>query len=408
MTLGIESIFFNYAVFSILVIYMIAMVPITRRSFEIKDDYKWNNLALILIILAISIFLIIPYNGNYIIYYPWTFFFVFFTGFWLLVLLIGSRFQNKNQKERSKKDNEYKRNLYHGMSYIYLIAFLFAPLFNLLVISVPPSLMGTEEYIQNSYNLMFVIDPIIGMLSFMVFIFIASFILQIDAELIRLNWPEANYPLKKVICDTCRENEKNIFAAHTLFIASCCLSVILLVFFAPSPSIALYAIYAAISISILADLFAALVGKKLGKHKWGFFPDKSIEGTLAGFIVGFIVGTLFIGVIGGLLGAIVFVITDIIIPKKYSIYDNILNPILISVIFALLMQIPNIIQPIISIQLIGVDIISEPSVNYIPISGFWGSFQCMLFFIILSVTVGLLLTLKYRKKQLKYLFSGKK
>ncbi|MHA1293223.1 MAG: hypothetical protein ACTSQJ_11215, partial [Promethearchaeota archaeon] len=304
---------------------------------------------------------------------------------------------------------ELKRKVLHALASGYFIAFLFAYLLQLLVFSVYPSLfLKTDEYYISTYNLAFKIDPMISALSFLIFIFLGSFIIQINSELIRLNWPNANFPLKKTIATIKRESELRCFASHMHMIPSFCLGAILLIYFSHDYYITVYAIFGMIFISIFGDMSAALIGKKYGRHKWSFLEEKSIEGTLIGFIVSFSVGFLFLGFLGALIGSLIFIFTDIICPKITTISDNLLNPILISIAFVFLIQIPNVLHPILEIQLIGIGLISKPPLKYDIATGFWGTFLSVVLVIAIIILIGLCLALKYKKEEIKFLFTGKR
>ena len=413
MSYGFETIFFNYCVISILVVYVFAMLPIVRRSFKENAKNRWNDLISVLIIITLCIFLTIPFNENYLIPYPWSFFIVIFTGFWTLVTFIADFFikpsvDEETKEEISYKSKELKRMLLHGGVSVFIIAVLFAPLFSLLVYSVPPTLMITEEYIYNIIYLLFTIDPLLFMLQFFIFLMIGSFIIQVNLEIIRLNWPDKNFILKKTLMESKRKSELNSFVTHLHLIPSLCLGAILFLLFSPSIHIAAYGFIAMALIAIFGDMFAALIGTNFGKHKWSFLPDKSIEGTIAGFLAGFIFATLFIGVIGGLIGGLILVIIDIIFPKFTTITDNFLNPILIIVAFLFLFQIPNVVQPLLSIPLIGLNILTEPIYTYESTTAFIGSAYFLVLIMMIIVAIGLIIAFKYRKEEIIFLFTGRK
>jgi len=318
----------------------------------------------------------------------------------------GNREDSKN--EVSYKSRELKRMLLHGGVSIYIVAVLFAPLFCLLVYSVPPTMMTTEEYIYNIIYLLFTVDPLLFMMQFFIFLMVGSFVIQVNLELIRLNWPEKNFVLKKTLMESKRKSELNSFVTHLHLIPSLCLSAILFLLLAPTIFIAAHAFIAMALIAIFGDMFAALIGTNFGKHKWSFLPDKSIEGTVAGFLAGFISATLFFGVIAGLIGGLILIVIDVIFPKFSTITDNFLNPILITIAFLFLIQIPNIVQPIIIIPLIGQNILTEPIYNYQSTTEFIGSAYFLVLIIVIIIFLGLIIAFKYRKKDIIYLFTGKK
>ena len=125
--IGIESIFFNYSIVLSQIIILIAMVPITRRSFQEKYDYKWNNLAIMIVLSIISIFFMFPVNTSYIIPYPWSFYCYFWNGFWIFLLTIVNLLTRKKRTSLPDysdiKKREMKRKVLHGLSIIYAIGF---------------------------------------------------------------------------------------------------------------------------------------------------------------------------------------------------------------------------------------------------------------------------------------------
>ena len=54
------------------------------------------------------------------------------------------------------------------------------------------------------------------------------------------------------------------------------------------PNVPIQVFFIAVWISCVSDAFTSLVGKNLGKRKWGkktAFPEKTVEGTLAGMVI---------------------------------------------------------------------------------------------------------------------------
>ena len=82
-------------------------------------------------------------------------------------------------------------------------------------------------------------------------------------------------------------------------------------------------------------MFAALIGRRFGKHKWPIVKGKSFEGSIAGCVVGFISAMFFVGWFLALIGVLIFVFTDIAL-AKVEISDNASNPILMAIVFKLL------------------------------------------------------------------------
>ncbi len=411
MPIGIENIFFNYWMVSILILYILAMLPVVRRSFIENHSYKWNNVMLISFFIIIVILLAVPFQDNFLVPYPWNFFFVVFAGAWKVVVLIINFFNNKRENKKIEGPEppdykEYKRKTFHILAGCYLIGFGFAFLLNLLVYSIESPFILTNEFFQSVYFLTFIQDQHIIGISLLIFAFVGTFVVQLDAELLALNWPEVNFPFKKTIQDTNREVEENTFGAHLHMISGFAFSAILIYIFSPTPLIATYAVFATICISIFGDMFAALIGRRFGKHKWRFFNEKSIEGTVVGGIAGFVMGFIFIGWLGGLIGCIVIIATDIFLPKISKLSDNILNPLILSILFVFLMQFENLIQPIVSIGQIAKNVIEVPELNYKIAEGFWGTFPCVILLMGSTTIISLIIALKYKANQIKRLFTG--
>ncbi len=411
MSIGIESIFFNYSIVITQVIILFAMIPITRRSFQQDYEYKWNNLSILFILSIITVFFIFPVNNSFIISYPWSFYCFFWNGFWIFLLFIVNVITKKKKiiqpdyQDIEKK--EMKRKILHGLTIIYAIGFLFWPLLDLITYVIPPSLLASQEYITNINENLFLQDPYSISMVIMIFVFTESFFVQITIEILRINWPNANFLLRKTLIDTSIEKEEHSFATHIHFIPNICLGAILFYLFAPTPTIAANAFISVMCVAIFGDMMAAIVGIKLGKHKWRFFPEKSIEGTLAGIITTIFVVIPFLGPIAAIIGSIIFFLTDLVFPKIGYLTDNMLNPLLVSIAFVILIQIPGAVIPLVSVPLFGVGIVNEDLINHQPTSTFIGSFGWFFLISIIIIIIMLILLFKTKKEKLKFLFLGK-
>ena len=82
-------------------------------------------------------------------------------------------------------------------------------------------------------------------------------------------------------------------------------------------------ILASITMSLLGDAAAAIVGTSYGKIR--IYGDKTVEGCLAGFLVASISGLFFISPISALLTAVIIEIVDVL--NKWNINDNLLFPV---------------------------------------------------------------------------------
>ena len=143
-------------------------------------------------------------------------------------------------------------------------------------------------------------------------------------EMFRLFSPE-DFMIKKATL-LMREGEKhNVSAAIQLSIAS---SLTLLII--PDIGISM----GAITISVIGDAAASLLGRKFHKHTISINPAKSYEGTLGGMLFGFISGiiilifsiNIFSSLFLALIGALILGAIDIV---DIKVSDNLLNPIVV-------------------------------------------------------------------------------
>ncbi|TFF91014.1 MAG: hypothetical protein EU548_00115 [Promethearchaeota archaeon] len=413
-TLGMENIVFNSLLIVIVIAYILAMIPIVRRSFQNDYKNKYNDLLVLILSVLVGTFLAIPYNASFLIPYPWNFFLVVFTGAYLLVHLVVGYFPSKESKEAERVSDQFglkkegKRKLFHALAFGYYIAFLFGPLIMIGITYIESPFLITEEYYAMVYFLAYTMDPMWFGLSFLLFIYMGSFIVMMDAELVRLNWPNSNFPLKQTLKSVKREEEKNTLAAHPHMIMSWTFSAILFIYLAPDVRSAAFSIFGMITICIFGDMMAALAGRALGKHKWSFFKEKSIEGTAIGFFSGLWVGWLFLGGVLAFLGALIFILTDIVFPKFIKISDNSLNPLLITLVFLPLLQIPGILNPLLPIAFIGVEHFAPYRLNYTAPNSWYGTFPFVLLFFFIIIVIGLMIAYKFRKEQIFLLFTGKR
>ena len=163
-----------------------------------------------------------------------------------------------------------------------------------------------------------------------------AFLLLVIPELYRL-FSNDNYMFYKVE-KLLREKERIMPTASVSLSLACLIPIISITHLEISIS--------AITIAIIGDAFASIVGRKYGNHKIKFFPSKSYEGLVGGMIFGFLagLGVLLItidlsrSVLLALVGAIILGIMDL---PNLQISDNISNPIIIGIgmyIFALIIN----------------------------------------------------------------------
>jgi len=156
-----------------------------------------------------------------------------------------------------------------------------------------------------------------------------------DADIMRLRFNKYDFLFKRMFQITRRPTEINDISASVLLLLSLATAAIILTYGSANRIAGIYAQMAVICISVLSDMFAALIGRKWGKHKWPIVKGKSFEGSIAGFLIGFFTAALFIGWFLALIGALIFIFTDIAL-AKVKISDNVSNPILLAIVFKLL------------------------------------------------------------------------
>ncbi|MGQ4875148.1 MAG: hypothetical protein ACP6IY_13865 [Promethearchaeia archaeon] len=417
MEIGLENTFFNYFLVIILIFYAVAIASIVRRSFKNKSLYKWNDLSLLIVLILIIIFISIPFKGEFLVPYPWNFFLVFFCGAYIFFLFIVGLFPPKESKikkieEQSELKKEFKRKAIHLASVGYFIGVLFGPLIMIGVSYIESIFIITKEYYESVYYLAYEKDPADFAVSFFIFIMIGSFFVQINAELLRLNWPDANFPLKKTLATVRRGSELNNFAAHPHMTQTWCLCAILFYYYSGNAINTLYLLFGVAMVSIFGDLYAALIGRKFGKHKWKFINNKSIEGTLAGFIASLFIGWIFLGFYLALVAALIFVITDIVLPKIIKINDNLMTPLLSTLAIIFILYITGneilLLAPLFTISFIGIEFFPKRQLDYSLPTGFYGTFTYALLVIFCAILIGLIIAIKYRKKEIIFLFTGRK
>lgn len=133
--------------------------------------------------------------------------------------------------------------------------------------------------------------------------------------------------LERIIISVEREHEKHFpgKAALLFFLAT----IILLYFFGNFLQI----VYVSLLVQIFADTFAAIIGKKFGKHKIleKEHYTKTLEGTIACFIVALLILILFFSWEIALIGAIVATTIEFA-----PINDNLFIPLGLGVLLKLL------------------------------------------------------------------------
>ena len=235
---------------------------------------------------------------------------------------------------------EMKRKIIHLMTLLYLAVWVVQPLIFYGVVILYSGIENTAT-LENFMNAHYLFEDkdieliLYNGLITQFFMFLCIFWYNADAEIMRLRFNKYNFLFKRMVIVTRRETELNDITASILLLLGLATSAIILTYGSENLMKGIYAQMAVLCIAVLSDMFAALIGRKWGKHKWRFVKGKSIEGSLAGFLVGFISAMFFVGWFLALIGALIFVFTDIAL-AKVNISDNVSNPILLAITFKLL------------------------------------------------------------------------
>ncbi len=165
---------------------------------------------------------------------------------------------------------------------------------------------------------------------------LAVLLLLLPVEMLRLQFPQMEYPFKGTITSMLRERERGLFGAHYYIAATLPMAVLFLTDDSTSWDVTLFAVIAMLGVSVFADAASAIFGIRWGKHKWPHSKGKSLEGTAGGCAVAFLVALPFVGVPVALVSALVFFIVDVLAPVPFSVSDNILNPLALAAAYILM------------------------------------------------------------------------
>ena len=234
-----------------------------------------------------------------------------------------------------KQKIDYRRKFWHVFVFILVISFLL--LIRQYLVSQINGNLWVEHYQQLldgffNYtdgtrfidNIFIRKTPPMGQSTIIIFMY-GMVIFMFTIELTRL-YGSMFYLFQKKVQSIMLEKELNTFGSYTHFATGFLIAAWIL---PPFPFLA------AMCLGSFADPIASIIGMKFG-HKRYSWNGKSIEGTIAGMIMAFGTMIFFVGWIYALIGSIVFAISDIITPKPLEISDNILMPIMISLIFVFL------------------------------------------------------------------------
>ncbi|MFX0102576.1 MAG: diacylglycerol/polyprenol kinase family protein [Candidatus Hodarchaeota archaeon] len=311
---------------------VLVLVIIRNRK---MNPYAWTSSLFSLFFVIFSILTIIVVDLWPMFYEALLYNFTFLC---LIILFIRSRRRYKKFKKEKdnssilkdagdsddlSEKNEKLRKLFHLSGFLLVLAYYgVIPL-------VAPLLKFFHEFSDN-----YEASNKITLFTLMAATF---FVLAIDAQRI-LFGEEYGFRRMNFLL---REKEVRSPGAQTyLFVGATSGWVIAMLFEPVNGMIAIQIPLAAVVISTFADGMAAIVGKAKGKHKIKrpFNQVKSVEGCIAGFVTALGVSLPFLiwypnGWLLSIIAALVCLLIDYLSPP---IADNLLNPIIITVVLELL------------------------------------------------------------------------
>ena len=234
-----------------------------------------------------------------------------------------------------KQKIDYRRKFWHIFVFILVFSILF--LIRQYLVSQANGDLWVEHYQQllNGFfdytdgtrfidNIFIRKTPPMGQSIIVIFMY-GMVVFMFTIELTRLYGP-VFFLFQKKVQSIMRKKELNTFGSYTHFATGFLIAAWIL---PPLPFLA------AMCLGSFADPIASIIGMKFG-HKRYSWNGKSIEGTIAGMVMAFGTMIVLVGWIYALIGSVVFAIIDIITPKPLEVSDNILMPIIITLIFVLL------------------------------------------------------------------------
>jgi len=338
------------------------MVPIVHRNFIEKHPNRYSNFALLCVLGAIAILDILPFSvwGFYVVY-PISYWSVLFITVWAFMTLIGWKVMkpsselasnvaleqglDKVSKEKIDTHNfgfegEVRRKVLHLMALISLFAFAIGHMVFWLVNDFSFAMMQAMVPVEQMTGMQWLdAQPpyIQGALILNLGLF-GTFSIQANCEILRLRYPKVNFTFKRTMQMTRRASETRSFGAHLCLVPCFLLGGMILTYWTPEAELfqGVMATFAVVTASTLADLMAAIIGRKYGRHKWKIVKGKSIEGTLAGSITAFVATIAFVGPYLAIVSVLIFNFTDLVL-AKVRINDNLTTPLLLAVVFRLLL-----------------------------------------------------------------------
>jgi dolichol kinase len=175
---------------------------------------------------------------------------------------------------------------------------------------------------------------------------LAVLYLLLPVELVRLRFPDADYPWKRIILPRLRSMEGDLMGAHIHISAALCLVYVVLGRDLAQWPRTVPASLAVLAVSVFADSASALFGRRWGRAKWVHNAGKSYVGSAGGTLVAVLVALPFVGVWGALAAALVFLLMDVVGPVPLPVSDNLLNPLGLAALF---LAFPDLVQPLLPV-----------------------------------------------------------
>lgn len=175
---------------------------------------------------------------------------------------------------------------------------------------------------------------------------LAVLYLLLPVDLVRLRFPDAEYPWKRIIVPRLRSMEGNLMGAHVHIVAALALAYVLLGHDLVRWAFAVPASLAVLSVSVFADAASALFGRRWGRAKWVHNAGKSYVGSAGGALVAILAALPFVGLPGALAAALVFLLMDVVGPVPLPVSDNLLNPLGLTALF---LALPGLVQPLLPV-----------------------------------------------------------
>lgn len=356
-----EFLYYQLVWNTILTIFLVSsaviFLYIAYQGYKIKNYYGATSTfvsSMLLIVFAIynsiSGLLLWPLGGFYIYWIVVLFF--LYMGFYLIIKIRDNHTHVKTEPEKDEFSNEkfyqkniplkmeYYRKSFHLAGILLIVAFYgigfgsIAKITNNAIVQFISSPAGASSYQklwgsiqQYSYSL----NDLRVAPDFTFFALWGTFAFVLFPELIRV-LAGAKYSLYNRLTKHVLRGKEYKSVGPQIFLV---LGVISSFFMAHLGWIPYEVAIAAGLISCFSDALAAVIGRRFGRHKINVLngDKKSIEGFVAGVGSAFVFSLIFVGPVYALIAAAIFFLLDYI---TLPIADNLLNPIILSLVIMLL------------------------------------------------------------------------